>query len=372
MRWMFWASIMIIAYTYIGYIGWLWLRKRFRNCPVTRSPYFPSVTVVMVVRNEEGYMRRKIQNLMSLNYPNDKIDFVVVCDGSTDSTPTILSQIDDARFQVLAIAENKGKASGLNRALQVAKGEIVLFTDARQHIEYEALELLVQNFADATVGCASGELMLGHPGRGEVTKGMGIYWRIEKSIREMESASGSVIGATGALYAARRALLVPLPPETILDDVYLPMQVIRQGRRVVFDGRAQAWDSPDLGGHREFARKVRTLSGNYQLLQIAPWLLSKENSLRFEFVSHKLMRLVVPFALAVALVTSCFLTQPLYRVAMLLQLAFYSLSVIGLAHLEIGPVAKLADAALTFVLLNTAALVAFKNFVTGRRAVWVR
>jgi hypothetical protein len=150
------------------------------------------------------------------------------------------------------------------------------------------------------------------------------------------------------------------------------MQVIRQGRRVVFDGRAQAWDSPDLGGHREFARKVRTLSGNYQLLQIAPWLLSKENSLRFEFVSHKLMRLVVPFALAVALVTSCFLPQPLYRVAMVLQLAFYSLSVIGLAHLEKGPVAKLADAALTFVLLNTAALVAFKNFVTGRRAVWVR
>ena len=214
--------------------------------------------------------------------------------------------------------------------------------------------------------------MLGDPDSGEAAKGMGLYWRIEKKIREWEAAAGSVVGATGALYAVRRSLLVAVPPETILDDVYIPMQVARQGSRVVFDSRARAWDLPNQGAGREFARKVRTLSGNYQLLQLAPWLLSKENPLRFQFLSHKLLRLLVPFALATALVTSCFLHQPIYRVALGLQLAFYALGLLAMAHLARGPLARLADPAFTFVVLNSAAVVAFANFVTRRRAVWIR
>src|SRR5207247_9241227 len=143
----------------------------------------------------------------------------------------------------------------------------------------------VEDFAVPAVGCVSGELMLGEPDSGESAQGMGLYWRIEKQIREMESASGSVIGATGAIYAVRRSLLAPIPPETILDDVYIPMNVVRQGSRVIFDPRARAWDLPHLGTGREFARKVRTLSGNYQLLQLAPWMLTSANPVRFEFVS---------------------------------------------------------------------------------------
>jgi hypothetical protein len=201
---------------------------------------------------------------------------------------------------------------------------------------------------------------------------MGLYWRIEKRIRELESASGSVAGATGAIYCARRSLLGPLPEETILDDVLLPMQVIRKGARVVFDSRARAWDTPDLGGSREFTRKVRTLSGNYQLLQLAPWLLSSENAVRFEFVSHKLSRLVVPFALLGLLLASVFLNGPIYRAALVAQLAFYALSLAALGGVKVGPLTRVADAAGTFVVLNSAAAVAFVNFVTGRKAVWVR
>ena len=205
---------------------------------------------------------------------------------------------------------------------------------------------------------------------------MGLYWRIEKKIRELESASGSVVGATGALYCARRRLLdassLPLPVGTILDDVLLPMQIVRQGLRVVFDSRARAWDSPDLGEGREFSRKVRTLTGNYQLLQLAPWLLSSENAIRFEFVSHKLSRLSVPFALLALLIASALLPQPLYRAALGAQLAFYTLSLIAMAGLRIGPLARIADPARTFVVLNSAAMVAFVNFVTGRKAVWAR
>jgi hypothetical protein len=150
------------------------------------------------------------------------------------------------------------------------------------------------------------------------------------------------------------------------------MQVVRKGSRVIFDSRARAWDLPDLGETREFSRKVRTLSGNYQLLQLAPWLLSSENPIRFEFISHKLSRLVVPFALLGLLVASTFLPQPFYRGALVAQLAFYALSVAALGGVKIGPLSRIADPARTFVVLNSAALVAFVNFVTGRKAVWVR
>jgi cellulose synthase/poly-beta-1,6-N-acetylglucosamine synthase-like glycosyltransferase len=201
---------------------------------------------------------------------------------------------------------------------------------------------------------------------------MGVYWRIEKKIRELESASGSVAGATGAIYCARRNLLEPLPAGTILDDVLLPMQVVRKGFRVVFDTSARAWDAPDLGGSREFSRKVRTLSGNYQLLQLAPWLLSSGNPIRFEFISHKLSRLAVPFALVALLVASLFLPSPFYRAALAAQIAFYALSVLAMFGVKIGPLSRIADPARTFVVLNTAALIAFVNFVTGRKAVWAR
>jgi len=163
-----------------------------------------------------------------------------------------------------------------------------------------------------------------------------------------------------------------LPEGTILDDVLLPMQIVRQGSRVIFDCRARAWDAPDLGEGREFSRKVRTLSGNYQLLQLAPWLLSSQNAIRFEFVSHKLSRLAVPFALLALLIASAFLPQPLYRAALVIQLALYALSMAALAGVNMGPLSRIADPARTFVILNSAAVVAFINFVTGRKAVWVR
>jgi len=200
-----------------------------------------------------------------------------------------------------------------------------------------------------------------------------LYWRFEKKIRELESASGSVVGATGAFYAVRRELLVPLPEGTILDDVYIPMQVVRQGKRVVFEPRARAWDSPDLGAEREYARKVRTLSGNYQLLQLAPWLLSGSNKIRFEFISHKLLRLVAPFALLAILLGTFLIPGPLYRIALIAQLAFYALSVLAPVKLvRNGPLAQVIDAAHMFVVLNTAAVVAFVHFVTRRRAAWSR
>ena len=373
MKWVFWIAAAWIGYSYLGYPVWLWLRGRWSPRPVRRSHDEPSVSALMVVRNEEAIVAGKLENLFALDYPEAKLDVVVVSDGSSDGTGAILEQFArSGRVRTMMKPVSQGKAAGLNDAIRLASGEVLLFTDARQQIERAALRMLIENFADPDVGAASGELMLGDPATGETGKGMGLYWRIEKKIRDLESASGSVAGATGAIYCARHSLLEPLPEGTILDDVLLPMQIARKGARVIFDPRARAWDSPDLGGSREFTRKVRTLSGNYQLLQLAPWLLSSKNPIRFEFISHKLSRLAVPFALLALLLASLLLPQPFYRAALVAQLVFYGLSLVAIAGIRIGPLSRIADPARTFVVLNCAAMVAFINFVTGRKAVWVR
>jgi poly-beta-1,6-N-acetyl-D-glucosamine synthase len=371
MKWLFWVSATVLAYTYCGYPAWLWLRSRVRRCPVRTAPFAPSISILVVVRNEAEVIERKLKNLLQLNYPPELNEIVIVSDGSSDSTNEILSyHAADRRVRIVLNSESRGKAAGLNDAIAAARGEIVVFTDARQQIEPGALQLLAEKFGDPQVGCASGELMLGDPGSGEAARGIGLYWRIEKKVREMESASGSVVGATGALYAVRRSLLVPVPTATILDDVYIPMHVARQGFRVIFVPEARAWDVADQGPEREFSRKVRTLSGNYQLLQLAPWLLTAENPLRFEFISHKLLRLVAPFLLVVAFIAALVIPELPYRVAFALQVVFYGLGGLALLKLARGPLARPADAARTFMVLNTAALVAFFKFISGSEVAW--
>jgi poly-beta-1,6-N-acetyl-D-glucosamine synthase len=373
MRFVFWCAIIIVGYTYFGYMLFLWVRCRWHRQTVKSCPHLPFLTIVLVVRNEVNHIDQKLRSLMALNYPPEKMQIIVVSDGSTDGTNRVLSEFaQDSRVHPIIRDRPQGKAAGLNEALKSATGEVVVFMDARQTVAKEAMLRLMENFGDTSVGCASGVLMLGDPAIGESVRGLGLYWKIEKITRELESASGSVIGATGALYAVRRNLLVPLPPETILDDVFIPMQVVRQGYRVVLDSRARIWDAPDLGTGREFARKVRTLSGVYQLLQIEPWLLSRSNPMRFEFVSHKLLRLAVPFVLCAALISSVFVPTTAYRTALVVQLMFYGLSICGWLKLSRNPLAGIADAAFTFVLLNAAATVAFANFISGHKPAWGR
>jgi cellulose synthase/poly-beta-1,6-N-acetylglucosamine synthase-like glycosyltransferase len=372
LKYVFWIAAGLIVYTYAGYPCWLRLRLLWRSRPTMRGAYQPPVSIVMVVRNEERVLESKLKNLLALDYPPCQI--VVVSDGSTDRTEQILREYaSELRLLIVLNQLPQGKAAGLNDALQVVSGDIVVFTDARQTIEAGAIGFLAENFADPDVGCVSGELMLGDATRGESGEGLGLYWRIEKQVRKLESVSGSTVGATGALYALRRELFTSIPAGTILDDVYLPMQVVRQGKRTTFDARARAWDSPSLGAEREFSRKVRTLSGNYQLVQLAPWLLSGSNPIRFEFVSHKLLRLVVPFGLAALLLASFILKGPFYRAMLILQLLFYVLSALALGRMvKGGTLARVADASGTFVLLNGAAMVALINFIGGRRAEWTR
>jgi poly-beta-1,6-N-acetyl-D-glucosamine synthase len=366
MKMLFWLSLSFIFIAYAGYPIWLYFRARFRPRPVQRASLSPSVTILLAVHCEEKTLPGKLHNLAALDYPPDRLEVIVISDGSTDETNKILAAWEASNRRTVILPNNRGKATALNYGAAEAKGEIVVFTDARQTIASGALRNLVANFADPSVGCVSGELII------RSSQGIGLYWQLEKKIRYWEGLAGSTVGATGALYAVRRNLLLPLPQETILDDVYIPFQVVRQGQRVIFEPTALAWDDLKAGPKREFRRKVRTLLGNYQLLQLAPWVLTRANSLRLQFVCHKLLRLLVPFALVGLFVSTLWLREGIYELALALQVTFYALAALSIFRAKVGIVARLSDISLAFLVLNTAAAVAFIYFVTGRKAVWAR
>lgn len=369
MKLLFWLSLAVAAYAYFGYAVWLALYVRLRKRPVLQSSITPTVSIVIAARNEEANLPSKLKNLSLLDYPQNLIQIVIASDGSTDRTADILREHVPQIVPVI-LDHSSGKAHALNQAVKRATGEILLFLDVRQSVEHDAVSELVSCFADPAVGAVSGELLLETASGAPSADALGIYWKIEKAIRKLESATGSVVGVTGAIYAIRRELFTPIPDGTILDDVFIPMHVARMGKRIVFQPSAIARDRLFSEKGKEFSRKVRTLTGNYQLLRLEPWLLSPANPLLFRFLSHKLLRLVVPLFLVLMWISSAILQGPFYRAIFWLQILFYLLAAFGAlspASRKFKPVAI----ANTFVMLNAAAVLAFYNFVVGRKKVWV-
>jgi biofilm PGA synthesis N-glycosyltransferase PgaC len=359
---LFWAALAIVFFAYLGY----WLLLRFlRRKPVHAGSSQPSVSILIAARNEASNLTAKLKNLRELDYPKHLTQIVIVSDGSTDDTVSLLQHEDDVVLVPLAVSG--GKATALNHGVSHATGDILVFFDARQQVDLDAVRHLVSPFSDPTVGAVSGELLL-ESADGTPTDALGIYWKIEKAVRRMESETGSVVGATGAIYAIRRELYEPMPPGLILDDVFVPMNVVRKGRRVLFQPAAIARDYifPEPG--KEFGRKVRTLAGNFQLIQKAPWMLSPGNPVLCRLISHKLLRLIVPYLLVVMLVTSAMAAGMFFRLVFLLQVLFYCLALLG----TVSPGTrrwKPISIATTFIMLNGAAVVALYKYMTGK-LVW--
>jgi cellulose synthase/poly-beta-1,6-N-acetylglucosamine synthase-like glycosyltransferase len=369
MRLVFWVCFVLIGYAYFGYLVCLWIVAHFRKRPIMQARETPSVSIVIAARNEEANLPAKLENLQRLNYPQDKLQVVIASDGSTDRTAHILQEHTSYIVPVI-LDTSSGKAAALNEAVKHATGEILVFLDARQVVEPNAVLELTTCFADAEVGAVSGELLLDAGSKTSSSDALGIYWKIEKAVRKLESASGSVVGVTGAIYAIRRELYTAMPRGTILDDVFVPMHVARMGKRVIFQPQAIAHDQLFKEKGKEFSRKVRTLMGNYQLLRLAPWLLTAKNPLLFRFISHKLLRLLVPLLLLLMLLASLAAGTPFYRGVFWLQVLFYALALFG----QVSPSTrrfKPVAIANTFVMLNAAAALAFYNFVARRDAVWV-
>jgi biofilm PGA synthesis N-glycosyltransferase PgaC len=372
MKLLFWSSLFFVFFTYAGYPIWLYFRARLWPRPILRAAIFPSVTIILAVHNEAKTLPAKLRNLAELDYPQDRCEIIIVSDGSTDETNALLAAWENPKQRVVILPTHSGKATALNHGVAEARGEIIVFTDARQIVASVGLKNLVADFADSSVGCVSGTLMIGEDSAATPVNGMGLYWTLERNIRKWETLAGSTVGATGAFYAVRKDLLVPLPQGLILDDLYIPIHVVRQGQRVILEPRVLVWDRLMPGLKQEYRRKVRTLAGNYQLLQLAPWVLMRSNRLRFQFICHKLLRLLVPFALVGIFVSSLWLGGGAYEGVLVLQLVFYALAGLGASRLQIGMVSRMSNLSLTFIVLNTAAAVALAYFILGRKIVWAR
>lgn len=361
----FWSAAALVAYTYVGYPLLIAVLARLRPQPVHADTSFAgSVSIVLCVHNEEKRLTARLAELVQLLAAAQRPgEIIVVSDGSTDGTAELARHYADERVRVIELPANVGKAAALSQGVAAAQHDILVFADVRQRWDAQALEHLLRNFADPRIGGVSGELVLeSAPG---VLAGVGLYWRYEKWLRRQESRLHSQVGVTGAICAVRRSLFRPIPPGTLLDDVYWPLCVVMQGYRVVHDRTAQAFDCLPDKPRDEFRRKVRTLSGNYQLLTRLPTaLLPWCNPVWFAFLSHKILRLAVPWALLVMLLCCLGLATPLYLLLLTVQLAGYLLGLLGLTRL--GARGKLTAAAGSFLVLNTAAWLAFWVWLSGR------
>ncbi|WP_426703025.1 glycosyltransferase family 2 protein [Rhodanobacter sp. Col0626] len=326
-----WGSALLLVHVFVGYPLCMWLLARCCPRPIARQAVTPTVTVILAVHDGAKYLPAKLKNLQALDYPPGQLEIVIACDGCRDATAALAREANDPRVRVLEFTERRGKAACLNDAVAMARGDVLLMTDVRQKLSPMALRELVANLADTHVGAVSGELQMENVQTG-FAQGVDAYWRYEKLIRHAESRSGSTIGVSGALYAMRRALFKPLPSGTVLDDVLIPMRVAAAGCRVVFEPHALAWDQPSQQPAEERRRKIRTLAGNYQLIQLAPWLLLPwSNPLWFRFVSHKLLRLLAPWLiLLLGLSTAVLATRHVaYALLLLVLLVGAALVMLG-------------------------------------------
>lgn len=376
----FWAAWGLLGYTLLGYplaiVAWSRLRPRHPK----RGSDTPTVTVVVVAHDEAARISARLENLLALDYPPERLTILLCSDGSSDSTVTVARACKDPRVSVLAFEPRRGKAAVLDDALAKATGELVLFADARQRFEPAALRALVAPFADPEVGAVSGELCFeASADASTVGAGVGAYWRYEKMLRRAESLVDSSVGATGAIYVIRRHLFVPIPTTTILDDVLIPMGIVRAGYRTWFEPTARAYDRAAGTAAEEFARKVRTIAGTFQLLAQQRWLLDpRRNRLWLQTISHKLLRLLGPLLLACALAANLLLlASPLYRVTLLLQCLLYGAALLEQLRPRLtrrGRVAKLVlGVPYAFCVLQAATLLGFIRFVTGAQTVtWTK
>jgi cellulose synthase/poly-beta-1,6-N-acetylglucosamine synthase-like glycosyltransferase len=374
---LFWTAHPALVYTFFGYPPMAWAIARLRPRPVRRAAIEPTVSVLIVAHHEAAVIATRIENCLALDYPPEQLEIVVASDGSTDATVAVAQQYESSSrpgpaVRVFAYPWWRGKPSVLNDSIPRCSGDIVVLGDARQRYEPHAVRRLVENFADPAVGAASGELCLLNEAGIAVGEGVGAYWRYEKVIRRSESAFDSTVGATGAIYSIRRSLFEPIPHDTLLDDVLIPVRIARRGYRVVFDAGARAFDRAATSARQEYLRKVRTIGGNVQLFARERWLLLPTHRLWLPAVSHKALRLVAPAFMVLTAVTSAVLAprSALYAVAFALQVAFYAAAACGaLLRRRRGPIARVLAVPYAFCLQNHTTRAAVARSLSGPHTV---
>ncbi len=360
------TCLLLIAYAHVGYPVLMAVLARLRKKPLKTSQPLPAgISIVMSVFNAETRIQARLRNLLACRW-HGELEIVVFCDGCTDGTAQTVAELGDPRVRVLSHPQSRGKATALNEAVPDCRFPVVVLCDARQDFHPEALMELVTPFSDPTVGAVSGLLEIAASAAGS-GQGVDLYWKIERKLREWEGIFDSVIGCTGAIYAIRQDLFLPLHPATILDDVVVPMRIAAAGRRVLYAPAAVAYDPQTLDPVLEKKRKLRTLAGNYQMIEHFPaWLLPWKNRTWWQLISHKYLRLAVPWLLIAVLLLSLLAPKTPFVLLLLAgQAAAYGAAMTGL--LLPGVKVRALTIPAGFLLLQITCLRALGAYLKARR-----
>ncbi|MCC6147943.1 MAG: glycosyltransferase family 2 protein [Anaerolineaceae bacterium] len=383
---LFWCSVIAIIYIYAGYPLIVTLLARIFTRPIKRQSISPPLTLLIAAYNEEDVIAGKIKNALALDYPKDLLQILVAADGSNDRTAEIVQSFSLQGVELSFIPERLGKMAAITRAMQVVRGEIVIFSDANNYYKMDALKLLVAPFADPAVGAVSGAKHI-IENKEVLDASEGLYWKYESYIKKHETHLGSCTGVAGEILAVRRNLFVEPPPKLINDDFYILMQVVRQGFRVIYEPHAISYESISASAKDEIARRTRIIAGRYQAIGMAVKLLHWDNLLVvWQIVSHKFLRPFVPMLMISALAFNLiavvcppqaenirwlWLASPFNVYLLGLQGLFYLAALLGnLIHGK-GWIGKLLYLPSFLVNSNYAALNGFFRYLFGKQqAAW--
>lgn len=383
---LFWVSLAVVLYTYLIYpvvllvcfaisqlrtdLRYLFARIDRRVARLARSE-MPGVTFVIPAYNEEKHLQAKIENVRALDYPGEKLQVVIISDGSTDGTNEILRSIEDTHIEPVILSARGGKANALNCGVERARHDLLVFSDSSTLFEPDAVQKLVRHFADPQIGAACGALRFRASAESQQTEG--VYWKYESALRLMESHLGASLNASGAVYALRRRAYEPLRRGAVLDDLLVPMGARRLGYQVIYDPEAIATDYAPDTIRGEFARRVRIAAGSFQAL---PELLRMhlDAFTAFCFFSHKLLRWFLPFFLIALLACNALLIdRTFYMVFAAAQVSFYAWAVLGLTCHERLKRVRYALIGHFLLAMNAAFLVGFFRYLKDRNSIeWQR
>jgi cellulose synthase/poly-beta-1,6-N-acetylglucosamine synthase-like glycosyltransferase len=368
----FFSSIFLLFYVYAGYPLFILVLGRIANRKVRKSHYEPTVTILISAYNEEKWIEATIQNKLKLDYPRNKFEILIVSDGSTDSTDFIVSRYQTESVRLLRQEPRQGKTAALNMAVGESRGEILVFSDANSIYKSDALKKIVQNFSDPKVGYITGKMIFQNPDGSGIGDGCSTYMKYENFLREMETNIGSIVGVDGGIDAVRRSLYKPMNPDQ-LPDFILPLKVIEQGYRVVYEQEAILIEPSLQTSEDEYRMRVRVSLRALWALRDMKQLLSvgRFKLFAWQLWSHKVLRYGCFIFLVVAYISNLALwnEHAVYKLLFILQTIIYGIFSLQLWFGNNEYRSKILRLIHYFMLLNLASAHASIKFLLGKKQV---
>lgn len=372
---LFWAAVGLLVYTFVLFPALIILRGLLFRKPHKRANVTPSVSIIIAAYNEEKNIEARIKNILSLDYPEQKLEVLIASDGSTDNTDEITRSYAKHGIKLLSLPR-QGKQATLNDAMSVTHGDIVVFSDANSMFAPNAIRALVRSFSDPNVGGVAGnQIYLTKGGGGDIGDSERSYWDFDQMLKLFQSQAGNVTSATGSIYAIRRSLFCEVPPG-VPDDFFISINVIAQGFRLVFEPEAICYEPVTKSSTREFARKVRIITQGLYAVSVMRVLLNpfRHKFYAIQFFSHKVLRRLMFFPLIILGLVNPFIWNYglFYQMTMLAQIGFYSLALLGM-FFERNPSVKLKIFTIPFYfcMIYLASSLATLNLLRGHRvSIW--